>query len=147
MYMKDNEIVREYREAKDKKEQVKILADMNGSTYDEIVGVLKKKGIDVSEVERKPKAKKCTKEEPKQSEETTKYTKYEGEKKETQSEGPGTVAKEQTSNMAAGLPVIVKDTITQRMIAETEKMEECARQMKVCEQNIKELNAFLQARG
>ena len=134
--MKANEIAREFREGKDKKQQVKILADMNGCTYDEIVEVLRKQGVDVSGVERKPRVRaKAEKDKPKPV-----------EKKETDMEGriPAETIK---PAMAAGLPEIVRDTITQRMIAETEKMEMCANIMKECEQNIKELNAFLQAQG
>lgn len=136
MYMKDNEIVREYREAKDKKEQVKILADMNQSTYDEIVEVLRKKGIDVTGVERKKKGKQGTKESTQK-----KAVPVEEQK-------PALAAEQTPDNpLAAGLPEIVKDTITMRMMAETEKMEEYQRQIKECEQNIQELNAFLQKCG
>jgi len=135
MYMKDNEIVREYREGRDKKQQVKILADMNGCTYEEIVEVLRKQGIDVSGVERKKRGRQGTKE-----------TVVPAEEKKSDV-AAGLPAETEKPAVAAGLPDIVRDTITQRMIEETEKMETCARQMKECEQNIKELNAFLQARG
>ncbi len=136
MYMKANEIVREFREGKEKKQQVKILADMNGCTYDEIVEVLRKQGIDVSEVERKKRVRQSTKEtEPKPVE-------------EKKADMAARISEETIkSAMAAGLPDIVRETITRRLIDETEKMEACARQMTECEQNIKELNAFLQARG
>ena len=136
MYMKESEIAREFREGKDKKQKVKILADMNQRTYDEIVEVLRKQGVDVSGVERKPRVRaKAEKDKPKPVEE---------KKAEMEARLPEEIKK---PAMAAGLPDIIKDTITQRMIAETEKMEMCANMMKECEKNIKELNAFLQARG
>ena len=130
MYMKDNEIVREYREGRDKKQKVKILADMNGCTYEEIVEVLRKQGIDVSGVERKKRGRQGTKE-----------TVVPAEEKKS-NVAAGLPAETEKPAVAAGLPDIVRDTITQRMIEETEKMETCARQMKECERNIKELNAF-----
>lgn len=137
MYMKESEIAREFREGKDKKQQVKILADMNGCTYDEIVEILRKQGIDVSEVERKKRGRQSAKE---------KETVLPVEEKKSDM-AAGLPAETKKPAMAAGLPDIVRDTITQRMIEETEKMETCARQMKECERNIKELNAFLQACG
>lgn len=45
MKMSDFEILRDYREAKDKNEQVKILADMNLCTQKEVVEFLAKHGI------------------------------------------------------------------------------------------------------
>ena len=45
MKMSDFEILRDYREAKDKNEQVKILADMNLCTQKEVVEFLMKHGI------------------------------------------------------------------------------------------------------
>lgn len=137
MYMKESEIVREFREGKDKKQQVKILADMNGCSYDEIVEVLRKQGIDVSGVERKKRGRQSIKE---------KETLVPAEEKKSDM-AAGVPAETIKPAMAAGLPDIVRETITQRMMAETEKMEMCASLMKECEQNIKELNAFLQARG
>ena len=54
--MSDFEILRDYREARDKKEQVKILADMNLCTQKEIVELLVRHGI-------KAKYRKCWNEE------------------------------------------------------------------------------------
>ena len=45
MQMSEFEILRDYKEAKDKAEQVKILADMNLCTQKEIVDFLKRHGI------------------------------------------------------------------------------------------------------
>ena len=45
MIMTDNEIVREYSAAKRKKEQIKILADLNVCKYNDIVDILQKYGI------------------------------------------------------------------------------------------------------
>ena len=45
--MTESEIVRRYKEAKDKKQQISILADLNATTVDEIKTVLKINGIDL----------------------------------------------------------------------------------------------------
>ena len=45
MYMRDGEIVREYRLAKNKKMQVEILADLNACKKDIIIGILKTAGV------------------------------------------------------------------------------------------------------
>lgn len=57
MQMSDNEIVRTYNDAKNKKEQIQILADLNLCEYNDIVDVLAKFGINE---ERKKKGGKGT---------------------------------------------------------------------------------------
>lgn len=47
MYMTENEIVREYRSAKDKRHEIEILADLNATTADEIKKILKANGVDL----------------------------------------------------------------------------------------------------
>ena len=47
MTMTDNEIVRDYRAAKNKKMQIEILADLNTTTKDEIKKILKANGVDL----------------------------------------------------------------------------------------------------
>lgn len=51
-YMTDEEIVRNYREAKNKREQVKILADLNCMSREEIIQILKDGGIKQQELPR-----------------------------------------------------------------------------------------------
>ena len=46
MEMTKNEIFTSWREAKDKKEQVKVLADLNCTTQEHIVEILKEQGAD-----------------------------------------------------------------------------------------------------
>ena len=56
--MTDGEIVREYRTAKDKKAQIRIMAELTLKPKEEIVRILKENGCDVEEKRRgrKPKA-------------------------------------------------------------------------------------------
>lgn len=46
MYMSNAEIVKEYKEAKDRAAQVKILADQNCCSTEQIIGILTASGID-----------------------------------------------------------------------------------------------------
>lgn len=46
MYMSNAEIVKEYKEAKDKSLQVRILADQNCCSVEQIIGILTASGID-----------------------------------------------------------------------------------------------------
>lgn len=46
MYMSNAEIVKEYKEAKDRAAQVKILADQNCCSVEQIIGILTASGID-----------------------------------------------------------------------------------------------------
>lgn len=46
MQMSNDEIVMRYRQAKDRTEQVKILADLNGCPVEQIIGILTAAGID-----------------------------------------------------------------------------------------------------
>lgn len=60
MYMSETEIVKNYMEAKDKKNQINILKDLNCCTKEEILKVLVNNGIELPEPPkrrgRKPKA-------------------------------------------------------------------------------------------
>ena len=47
MTMTENEIVRDYRAAKNKQQQIAILADLNTTTTDEIKKILKANGVDL----------------------------------------------------------------------------------------------------
>lgn len=47
MTMTENEILREYKTAKDKKHQIEILADLNTTSIDEIKRILKDNGVDL----------------------------------------------------------------------------------------------------
>lgn len=55
MQMSDIEIVDRYKRADNKKEQAKILAELNAYGEEIIVGILRKNNVDVSELERKPR--------------------------------------------------------------------------------------------
>lgn len=65
MQMTDNEIVRNYREAKNKREQVTILADLNRCEKEHIIDILLKNGVDQRELPRKRKPRKNPEEEKK----------------------------------------------------------------------------------
>ena len=71
MTMTDNEICRNYREAKNRPEQIKLLADMNCTTVDEIKKILVAKGELVVAPPKTNRGKK-PQEKPKQAEENPK---------------------------------------------------------------------------
>ena len=58
MQMTESGIVRNYREAKNKREQITILADLNRCEKEEIVEILLKNGVDQKELPRKRKPRK-----------------------------------------------------------------------------------------
>lgn len=62
MHMSDEEIIIRYKEAKDKRAQVNILADLNACDPDEIVGVLRRSGMDHRYLPRAPRKNKDKKE-------------------------------------------------------------------------------------
>lgn len=65
MHMTENEIVREYRGAKNKREQVTILSDLNSCEKEEIIEILLRNGVDQKELPRKRKPRKKPEEERK----------------------------------------------------------------------------------
>ena len=65
MRMTENEIVRNYREAKNKREQVTILADLNRCCKEEIIDILLKNGVEQRELPQKRKPRKKPEEEKK----------------------------------------------------------------------------------
>lgn len=54
MTMSENEIVRDYRTAKKKREQIGILADLNGCSREQIREILLRNGITEAELPAKP---------------------------------------------------------------------------------------------
>lgn len=67
MQMIENGIVKNYREAKDKREQINILADLNCCSKEEITEILLKNGVDQRELPRKRKPRKKPEESRKHS--------------------------------------------------------------------------------
>lgn len=65
MHMTESEIVRNYREAKNKREQVTILSDLNSCEKEEIIEILLRNGVDQKELPRKRKPRKKPEEERK----------------------------------------------------------------------------------
>ena len=63
--MTDGEIVREYNQAKDKKEQIKIMSELTLKPKEEIIRILKENGCEVEEKRRERKPKAETEEAPK----------------------------------------------------------------------------------
>lgn len=46
LYMSDGDIVKEWREAKDRNHQIQILAELNSCSREEIIDILKRAGVD-----------------------------------------------------------------------------------------------------
>ena len=61
--MDHGQIVREYRASKNKAESVKVLAELNGTTAEEIRRILIEGGVKPEELPRKPRNKNATPEE------------------------------------------------------------------------------------
>lgn len=119
MQMSNADIVKMYREAKDKKAQVEILADLNACEKDKIISILKEGGVPSVELPRNRKKTES------------------GEK----SEKPVTIHKmiEAKELVAAGenvLPDIVKEVICRQMEKEQDAIDYHSGRLK-------ELNEFL----
>lgn len=72
MQMSDIEIVSKYNRVDSKKEQVKILAELNACNLETITEILRRNGADMSELEKKPRGRK--KKQPEVVIEPEKYT-------------------------------------------------------------------------
>lgn len=138
MQMSDNEIVRTYNDAKNKKEQIQILADLNLCEYNDIVDVLAKFGINE---EKKREIKKVEKEPEK------KPVKKAAKKPENSVTEENKAAVEDTTNedtkmepikitVLPTMPSTVLNILTKRMIA-------CQNAIDKNTQELKEINEFL----
>ena len=121
MYMSNDDIVKEYKEAKDKQKQITILAQLNACPVQDIRNILADAGC-----EDIPKRKYNRK---------TEVTKINGQSQRVIATIPVEPEKEEPKK-AKGMPDIIRETIKDK-IAELVKLNESA------ESNIHELQIFI----
>ncbi len=124
MEMTNDEIVMMYREAKNKKQQIRILAELNCCSKDEILRILKEGNVKSTELPRQ-RAKKDEKES--QMEIEAKQSEKKEEKKQH-------------------LPECVKEAIAKQMVEEQEAIDRYQTAIRGHEERLQELNEFLTGR-
>lgn len=129
MQMNNADIVKSYREAKDKKKQVSILAELNACEKEKIISILKEGGISDRELPRnRKKTESDGKSEKPMAIQKAQPTEKAEPKKE---ESPAAVTEE--------LPEIVKEVICRQMEQEQEAIDYHSGRLK-------ELNEFLRGK-
>lgn len=122
MQMSENEIVRDYRQAKNKGHQVGILAELNLCTKEEIISILKSNGVSQAELPR-----------------NRKKTESEGQSKAESDVNQKQQEKEPVAAVTEELPEIVKEVICRQMEQEQEAIDYHSGRLK-------ELNEFLRGK-
>lgn len=137
MQMSNEEIVRSYREAKDKAKQLGILSELNACDKQKIKDILAEGGIDHRQFPRSRKEKDAR---PEKAERTKarpakeKQAAVQGKPVNTQCGGDNTT--ERPEDKKIYIPEIVKQAVTEKMIQVQESMDQNAA-------DLSDLNAFL----
>lgn len=122
MQMTESEIVRSYREAKNKRNQIEVLADLNTCTPDDIRAILKNNGVDLRGGSFK---KKVTKEDA--PEEKAAVTKPESieipEEQLKENNSPG-ICMDEMKDPVMILPRIVRKTLEEELSLIEEQLHE-----------------------
>lgn len=138
MQMSNEEIVRNYREAKDKAKQLGILAELNACDEQKIKDILTEGGIDYRSFPRSRKEKAVVPDVKQAKAKPVKEKQAAVEKKpvNTQCGGDKPTKKEEPENRKIFIPEIVKQAVTEKMIQVQESMDRNAA-------DLSELSAFL----
>lgn len=138
MQMSNEEIVRNYREAKDKAKQLGILAELNACDEQKIKDILTEGGIDYRSFPRSRKEKAAAPDVKQAKAKPVKEKQAAVEKKpvNTQCGGDKPTKKEEPENRKIFIPEIVKQAVTEKMIQVQESMDRNAA-------DLSELSAFL----
>ncbi len=138
MQMSNEEIVRNYREAKDKAKQLGILAELNACDKQKIKDILTEGGIDYRSFPRSRKEKAAAPDVKQAKAKPVKEKQAAVEKKpvNTQCGGDKPTKKEEPENRKIFIPEIVKQAVTEKMIQVQESMDRNAA-------DLSELSAFL----
>ena len=136
MQMSNDEIVRNYREAKDKAKQLGILAELNACDEQKIKDILTEGGIDYRSFPRNKREKKATEPEADDKPEKAKRAAVQKKPVNTQCDGDNQTKKEEPEDHKIFIPEIVKQAVTEKMIQVQESMDQNAA-------DLSELNAFL----
>lgn len=136
MQMSNEEIVRNYREAKYKAKQLGILAELNACDEQKIKDILTEGGIDYRSFPRSKREKKAS--EPEADNKPAKAKRAAVQKKpvNTQCGEDKPTKKEEPEEQKIFIPEIVKQAVTEKMIQVQESMDQNAA-------DLSELNAFL----
>lgn len=135
MQMSNEEIVRRYREAKDKGKQIGILADLNACDKKQIRDILVAGGISYRTLPRERK-------ETKTAAKTTGTPKKNAIKTEKEPEKPANTQSDEISNKQSCLeiPDLVKKIVTEKMIEIQENIDRDSMMLK-------ELDTFMKSYG
>ncbi len=138
MQMSNEEIVRNYREAKDKAKQLGILAELNACDEQKIKDILTEGGIDYRSFPRSRKEKAAAPDVKQAKAKPVKEKQAAVEKKpvNTQCGGDKPTKKEEPEDRKIFIPEIVKQAVTEKMIQVQESMDRNAA-------DLSELSAFL----
>lgn len=138
MQMSNEEIVRNYREAKDKAKQLGILAELNACDKQKIKDILTEGGIDYRSFPRSRKEKAAAPDVKQAKAKPVKEKQAAVEKKpvNTQCGGDKPTKKEEPEDRKIFIPEIVKQAVTEKMIQVQESMDRNAA-------DLSELSAFL----
>ncbi len=138
MQMSNEEIVKNYREAKDKAKQLGILAELNACDEQKIKDILTEGGIDYRSFPRSRKEKAAAPDVKQAKAKPVKEKQAAVEKKpvNTQCGGDKPTKKEEPEDRKIFIPEIVKQAVTEKMIQVQESMDRNAA-------DLSELSAFL----
>lgn len=139
MQMSNEEIVRSYREAKDKAKQLGILSELNACDKQKIKDILAEGGIDHRQLPRSRKEK-AADERPGKAKTTKARTAKEKQaavqEKPVNTQCGGDNTTERPEDPKIYIPEIVKQAVTEKMIQVQESMDQNAA-------DLSDLNAFL----
>lgn len=139
MQMSNEEIVRSYREAKDKAKQLEILSELNACDRQKIKDILAEGGIDHRQLPRSRKEK-AADARPEKAEKTkarpAKEKQAAVQEKPVNTQCGGADPTERLEDPKIYIPEIVKQAVTEKMIQVQESMDQNAA-------NLSDLNAFL----
>lgn len=138
MQMSNEEIVKNYREAKDKAKQLGILAELNACDEQKIKDILTEGGIDYRSFPRSRKEKAAAPDVKQAKAKPVKEKQAAVEKKpvNTQCGGDKPTKKEEPEDRKIFIPEIVKQAVTEKMIQVQESMDRNAA-------DLSEFSAFL----
>lgn len=134
MQMSNEEIVKSYREAKDKVKQLGILSELNACDEQKIKDILTEGGIDHRSFPRSKREKKATA--PVADNKPAKAKQAAVQKKPINTQCGGDNPVEKPEDQKIYIPEIVKQAVTEKMIQVQESMDQNAA-------DLSELNAFL----
>lgn len=136
MQMSNEEIVRSYREAKDKAKQLGILSELNACDKQKIKDILAEGGIDHRQFPRSRKEKDARPEKAERTKARTAKAKQAVQEKPVNTQCGEDNPTERPEDPKIYIPEIVKQAVTEKMIQVQESMDQNAA-------DLSDLNAFL----